>query len=212
MKITTNSPNFQSRKIPRYIYHLTNQKAYDSILKDGFIRTSENDPYTIKRGIHAIELSNFIKHWLENKSWAYCSDCLQEALLREVVKWTRSLLPNADKLVILRIPTANLDKNQLAIRGQDTFFEFNNPNKKKRVVTPELLGLTPASEAQRYKKKKKAIEYIYYDNIPIQNVEHIGNIVNIPELRRSPEYNCEQPVQSILKALLKGTPEANAIR
>ena len=74
-----------------------------------------------------------------------------------------------------------------------------------------LNGFTPATESKKYTTKKEAIEYIYQDNIPIDIVEQIGNIVNIPLLRTRQEVPYKELGKNILERALKGTNEEKAI-
>lgn len=212
MNISQNNISFQSRKVPRYIYHLTNQKAYTEMCNDGFIRCSENDPYLDKPGVFAIELTNFFKRWKHNKDWDETAETLQESLLRNVVRWTKSFNEAKNQLVILKIPTDALTPEKLKIRSQNEFFRFKINRTKKSHPNMHLRGYTPATKSRLYKNRKEAIEYIYQDSIPIEIVTPIGNRVNIPTLRQSTDFNSENPPKSILTHLLEGTPESKALR
>ena len=52
----------RGKKIPRYLYHMTSKKNYESMLKDGFIKTG-HDAYLDSNldGIFMFDLKNFIK-------------------------------------------------------------------------------------------------------------------------------------------------------
>ncbi len=67
-------------KVPRYIYHITTQKNYRSILNDGLLKTTE-DPFC-GNGVFAIELINFFKRWKEHKDWK--NSILQSDLIEQV--------------------------------------------------------------------------------------------------------------------------------
>ena len=110
-------------KVPRYIYHLTSKQNYEAMVKSGVIRTSENE--MIGRGVFAIELTNFFKRWRQNLSFKNTS--LQQLLIKQASK-------RQDDIVILRIPTAVLDKDKLVIRSQNRLFSWLKSAKAKEVA------------------------------------------------------------------------------
>ena len=207
MKIAFNNQNFEHKKVPRYIYHFTNEHAYNSMLKDGFIRTSENDPYIKKQGVHFIELSNFMKFWKEHKDWGEPGETLQKSLLRNVVRWIRSYFTEKNNLVVLRIPTASLDIDKLKIRSQHEFFKFKFSEQPSCKASPHLQGFTPATESRRYNNRKEAIEYIYQSNIPITAAERIGHPDNILDLRKN-QHNIDL---EILSRAFEGSTESKGL-
>ena len=125
-------------KIPRYIYHLTNKKNYELMLHDGVIKQTNDD--LMGNGIFAIDLINFFKRWDKNKSWHKMS--LQERLLAHTSK-------GEDDLVILKIPTQNLNHKHLKIRSQNKLFNwsFNNYDKLKK--TYEIQELKNKTQVKR---------------------------------------------------------------
>ena len=219
-------------KIPRFIYHMTTKSNYESILKDGMIKTSSEG--LIGNGIFTTELTNFFKHWRKNSSWGNSS--LQEQLLLHVSK-------GEDEIIILKIPTAKLSPDKLVIRSQNKLFSWLNSNnadkifeavenfvnqqngtldwlnrirnlykklllkKESRYLTEHLTTGAPAKMSGLYKQRKEALEYIYLDNIPISDAKKIGE-VDIKALRKTAEYDPVRPMRSIFTNLLKGTPEA----
>lgn len=210
MRIAQTQQNFQRRKIPRYIYHLTSEANYNSILEDGALKPSYNK-FFVDKGVYAIELSNFFKNWKKDRSWGY--DDLQYSLLRKVVHWfSSSFNRNKGNLVILRIPTANLDTGKLTIRSQNKLFRHEEDfHKLYPALREHLKGKTPANEAPLYKNRKEAIEYIYSDEISINNIQQIGNIVNIASLRKDIRFS-SNPVKFIMQAALSGTPECKELK
>lgn len=196
-----------SRKIPRYIYHMTSKANYESMLRDGYIKTSDYKLH-VDKGIYAFDLPNFYKRWGINKDWGY--DDLQRIILRHIVKWTNSAQSGSSDLVILRIPTSNLDIDKLSVRSLNKLFSFEQTETFFRNLGPKLqehlAGNTPAREAPLYTRRKDAIEFIYKDNIPIENAEQIGNIVNVAELRKDDKFTAN-PVKFIMQNLLAGTSE-----
>lgn len=214
----------QSRhKIPRYLYHLTNRSAYDSMLKDGVIKISQDDMFKSK-GVFAIDLVNFFKRWRKNKNWGLFS--LQEQLIKQAAK-------GEDKIVMLKIPTDKLKTKDLVLRSQNICFDtLMNRSGKTLEYSAKLMNEgnsyidavrialekyaprhlqhiqygTPAKYSKLFKQRKEAIEYIYPHNINMSYVQKVGE-VNLKQLRRTPEYDLLRPMRSIFIALLKETSE-----
>ena len=152
---------------------------------------------------------------------------------------------------MLKIPTSNINKNDIFIRNQKTFFEWcpHELNKEAKAIYEDLIskektttafgfikftklfalekqaremwyekfasaltkfhmeGKTPATESNLFKQRKTPIEYIYREQIPIQDIELLG------------EAHCDitpgssmQEIINIYKQLLKNTQELNHIR
>lgn len=207
-----NNISFGRHKIPRHVYHFTNKKNYDSMLKDGFIKLSDSDPYLVGKGIFILDLQNYFKHWGFSKDWY---EPLYISLLREVASWRHHICSDAQKLIILKIPTGKLDISKLKIRSQNKFFRHKYSGKKLQSeninLRQHLSGQTPAYEAKKYTTKKEAIEYIYQDDIPIDIVEQIGNIVDIPLLKSTPKVSYDELGKTILQMALKDTNEAKGL-
>ncbi len=209
-----NITNFRSRKIPRYIYHFTNEHAYKSMCNDGFIKATTKDSFIKDKAVFLIELENFCKNWGFNKSWDKFPEPLQESLLMLAAYFKKpSPIEDQNKLVILKIPTDKLDAKKLFVRSENKFFE-QLLSKKKNIeslhpcLKQNLEGNTPATKSKLYKNRKEAIEYIYKDDIPIEKAEQIGQILDINTLN----YDKNNSVKSILQKILEGFPEENAIR
>ncbi len=220
--------------VPRYLYHITTKANYDSIMKSGILKTSEDD--LLGNGIFAVELTNLFKRWNYNKNWG--NKNLQEKLLKH--QFQKS--PN---IVMIKIPTGNLDLKKLKIRSQNTLFQyiqkmrqyyidlikntfsaeeiktlrhevmqkvnFMDP-KELRLKSPKhLIFGTPVRFRKLFQQRKEAIEYIYKDNIPASQISKIGEI-NINELEKSTEFDSKKPIRSIFCALLKNTPEENGAK
>ncbi|MBR3890181.1 hypothetical protein IKJ53_06665 [bacterium] len=212
-----NNISFGNRKIPKYIYHFTNNKNYKSMQKDGFIRINDNDKYLDCGGIFAVELQNFFKNWGFNKVWdnGNLDESLRTSLLRQTTTWVKSREKTRNELIILKIPTDKLDKSKLKIRSKQKFFEIFYSeklfNKANDSLKGHLRGHTSAEDAKLYKNKKDAIEYIYQKDIPLNIVEEIGKPVNIYELRCKSNYNQENVTKLALKEALKNTPESKGL-
>ena len=220
-----NNISFGRRKTPRYIYHFTNQKSYQSILNDGFIKASPNDDYLKGKGIFAVALQDFFKHWGLNKDWADCkydSETLRTSLLRKAIYWMYPV-DNENELVILKIPTDKLDKTKLKIRSQNRFFKFM---KSEQVINcapcalrEHLEGETLANESRRFNNRGEALEYIYQENIPINYVEQVGQTVDIYQLRQNlktkiseaKSLSSEEITLEALKQVFKNTAEEKGL-
>lgn len=229
---------YGKHKVPRFIYHMTNKSNYEAMMKDGFIKTSVD--VTMGKGVFATELTNLFKWWQKDKSWENAS--LQEGLIRQVAK-------GKDEIVILKIPTANLDHDKLKIRSQNSLFSWKNSEtvnkmsdeidkefdtfkpkdgeswfekyavlvrehikkQESSAVVTHLMEGTPAKNSGLFEQRGEAIEYVYREDIPIADVQKIGE-VNVKELRQTKEYDPIRPMKSIFSALLKGTPQENAAK
>jgi hypothetical protein len=207
---------------------MTNKKNYESIMSQGVLKMSDE----IVEGVFTIELTNFFKRWRSHKSWQNVwGDSLQEALLEHTAN-------GSDEIVMLKIPTVNINTSKLAIRSQNTFFSWFKENDsnirkfKSKIDTKSatedevirnyigtiakntkegkmMLGEIPAYLNKHYMQKKQALEYVYKDNIPVSQIEKLGE-VNIAELRQTAKYDPIKPMRSIFTALLKDTPECKA--
>lgn len=204
--------NFRSRKIPRYIYHFTNERAYKSMCKGGFIKASTKDYYIKDKAVFLIELENFCKRWGFNKSWKTFPETLQASLLMKAAYFTTpSREKDENKLVILKIPTDKLDSKKLFVRSENRFFEqFLSGRTGTIDLSSEqhLEGNTLAQKSKLYKNRKEAIEYIYKDDISIESAVQIGQILDINTIN----YDKNNPVKSILQMCLEGEPEKIAIK
>jgi hypothetical protein len=227
---------YGKHKIPRFIYHMTNKSNYESMLKDGVIKTTKDDIFG--EGIFTTELTNLFKRWRVNNSWG--GNSLQERLVEQVAKGN-------DDIVILKIPTEKLNQNLLKVRSQNTLFSWLNSTsglqlmmevgrefthqpiskngwtdkfisimrkhvfKEDKAIASHLLEGSPANVSNLFKQRKQALEYIYKEEIPITSAEKIGE-VNIEQLRSSAEYNPVKPMRSLFTSLLKGTPEVKGAK
>ena len=207
-KDKNNQINFGNRKIPRFLYHLTNEENYRFMLNEGKIRIDKN--YHSLQGVYMIELSNFLKRWGISSDWN--GDNLRRKLLQQASNTHNS------KIVLLKIPTANINKEKLVVRSQNSFFRvlYNGlsikdlkPGKTTRkspdVVFRHTLFGDPAINAKSYKQRKEAIEYIYPDEILISDVQKIG------EAEINPKNVDKISLRFFFSKLLKGQPEQKAV-
>ena len=97
-----------SRIIPRFLYHFTNKTNYESIMNSGLKKGHDG---LLGDGVFMVEMSNFLKQWkksnIQSKGFS-----MQRQLLIQATKGEKDI-------VLLRIPTQNLNIKDLKIRSQD---------------------------------------------------------------------------------------------
>ena len=103
----TGKPN-----IPRYLYHVTTEKNYESMLKSGKILTTD-DGLCISElnGVFLFDLKNFLKRWTST-----FFDFKEEG---GKINLASALIGKNREAVVLRVPTKNFDINKLRIRVQN---------------------------------------------------------------------------------------------
>ncbi len=233
--------NYGKHKIPRFIYHLTNKTNYESMLKDGFIKMSLDN--LGGDGVFMVELTNFFKRWGNNKAWQNDSlqkklinHAMQEDSSLVILKIPTGKL-NHDLLRVrsqnklfswLYSPHCNYVRNEVGqsmkslpstsrFNWERLMYErlkeyFSNKEVDKNIL--HIMEGNCAKNAKSYKQKKEAIEYIYRDNIPMTNVQKIGEIdfKDITGLLLSFDYDAQRPVRSIFVNLLEGNPEVKGAK
>ena len=115
-----------SSVIPRFLYHLTSKANYKSIVSSGVLKTSKPES-ACNGGVFMLELTNFFKRWGTSKNW---EGNMQKELLYRVGA------NDAGDVVVLRIPTKELDSSKLRVRSQDrlnTFVKLNNDSEEKLI-------------------------------------------------------------------------------
>ena len=213
-------------KIPRYIYHLTNSRSYKSMIETGVIKASPWDDFIGEKAVFATDLQNLFKCW-GKRSHPSRPNTLQENLILQTAR-------GQDGIVILRIPTSKLDSDKLFIRSQDRLFDwyFSKEGEeamkecgscigidafrkkvieivtrqKSRSYAENITGGTPAKMSGLYKQRNEAIEYIIKGDIPMSDVEKIGEVY-LSNLRGFGEKDQLPSMRRIFMGLLKGTPE-----
>ena len=207
--------NSEPLPIPEYLYHLTDKKHYELILKDGKILMSRDELNGIPKcpGVFMIDIKNFFQNWGENNRWF---GSLKTKLVRHATQ-------SDSNLVLLRIPTNSLDKSKIVLRDQETYMgdldklraglkEFNItadypiPAEFKRKFTFYFDGLSPETIFQT-DIDKKSLEYIYREAIPISKVEKVGEFDTLRDLLD----NERSPMHFIFSGLLKGQREESLV-
>ncbi len=210
---------FGKHKIPRFLYHVTSQKNYESMLSDGYLYAHKgvciNTP-----SVYCFDLQNFISRFLNTNGG----------------QKIKSLLEELNDIVILKIDTKGLNHNKLLCRTlqpREKFLEMAFSDKFQKFepmvnkmlaagksedeilfavlneVSPsmahELFRGIPAQFSKLFKQQKKLIEFLYTQDIPMDKVEKIGSVV------KSSDINSANPVRKFLEKLLEGAPEQKAI-
>lgn len=183
-------------KVDRYLYHLTSAENYQKIKASGFIKTSTDCTSPLLEGVFMFDLKNFLKNWRCSRDWA--GGNLGLKLLGHAAK-------KKTDLVMLRIPAAQLDHYSLKIRSQNMLFnkQRQTPATKQHVMNGEAVCFN-----KEFTRKGHAIEYIYEDRIPLQNIEFVGE-VNSRDVASHLPKNATQGlwVRETLNQLLAGQPE-----
>ena len=205
----SNNVSFSSKKIPRYLYHITTKANAEKIKKSGFIDLS-TDYLSGKQGVYLFEMQNFIRQWgglSSGKNAPFLSKkTFFEYLLRK---------KPMQKMSILKISTENLDNDKLFIRSQDILFdmcqkyqsEYRSRSPILQEKFPHLFNFDKAQNTKRYKSKGHSIEFIYIDKIQMDNVKEIGNgILRLNTCKN--KYN----LLRFLKEILFNTCEAKHLK
>ena len=189
----------RGKKIPRYLYHMTSKKNYESMLKDGFIKTG-HDAYLDSNldGIFMFDLKNFIKRWCTT---GIVIDDLAITLAKAL--FIKLSMVTSD-IVVLKIPTQKLSLEKLRCRTQDT---------SAKVGEKHIIDGDTAKNQKHYTRKKQPIEYIFQQPIPISNVEIAGgakieSIMDGDSDFRSKDIDTSQ----ILKEVFNGKPEEKGVK
>lgn len=191
--------------IPRFLYHVTSKENYNSILKNGMIKTSYDCcPVSDLNGVFMFDMKNFSKRWAN--TWIDIAKYhvnLGKALM------TKNIMGSAEfskskEIVLLKIPTKKMDINKLKIRPQD-----------RGMLDASNIGLLNGDSAiyqSIYTRRKNPIEYIYEENIDVSKIQKIGETT----LKYDSHEDClktvaEKPFEILLQ-LLKGTPEEKGVK
>ena len=204
------STHYGKHKVKRYLYHMTSEENYKKMLETGKITTT-SDMQLDYQGVFMTELENLAKKWRNSKEWDFFPEnkdgmFLSLALLKQTSK-------DSGKIVCLRIPTKNLDHDMLKIRSQNRL-GLAEKDSSGRIIEHITKG-APAKDANLYKQRKEAIEYIYQDDIPMDNVELVG-MTEIPEITMDnlavwSKAEQRNVVLDALKKLFQGQPEAKGL-
>ncbi len=164
--------NLITRKnIPGELYHITSKSSYKDIIRDSFIRPSQ-DRVLNKEAIFTIDKKNFLNAW---EKTIVDNDSLKNRLLQHANR--------ANDIVVLKISTKNLKLRNLFVRNQVKFFDAFTGNNEKMPKNPlkfiknliDFLHLRYGSFAflKKFANKDKAYEYIYKDKISVKDIDAV---------------------------------------
>jgi hypothetical protein len=170
-------------KIPRYLYHITTINNYNQMLKDGYFKISEE--CNRGKGIYMFEMQNMIKHYKDFDGNRNLKLLLGQAVGRD-----------GSDAVLLRIPTSKMDAGKLVIRDNTG----GGRNGMNSCITQALGDSALASKL--YKQRKVALEYIYPEQISMDNITVVGTSEDIIQ-----ESITENAVLEMWKNLTKNQPE-----
>ena len=206
------SKNVGKHKIPRYMYRLTTESNYQSMLKDGYIKphaSIDSPPF-----VFLFDMKNFTKFWRK-------TPLVQEQPRTTLL--TNMIFDEKENVVLLKIPTKELDARKLRLRrqnlcrsGQGGFTQqlqnfSNNPYKFTTLMKmiKYICSGEPATKSPLYNQLKEAIEFMTPDAIPIEKVKLLGKTtINRNTLDKA--HNQTLDVPEIWKALTSGSPEYKA--
>ena len=201
MNINFSNQTFAQRKIPRNLYHLTTKENYLSMLKDGFIKTSHDvEPSSSLEGVFLFDITNFVKRW--------SSTGLKIDFLKTPLTLAKALLLNVaiknPEIVLLKIPTKNLLKNNLFCRAQIC---------TKNIPLEHEINGDLATNQRHYTRKKYPIEYIYQSKIPIEKVEKIGELDTKISIKKTQDIAIYEHLDTLefFSKLFNNTPEQKNI-
>lgn len=182
--------------LPRFLYHITSKKNYESMLKSGEIRTS-HDAYLDSNleGVFMFDLKNFAKRWT--------STFFKFKEADEKFNLGSALVCKNSDIVLLKVPTRKMNVDKLKIRVQDD-----------TKVNYHTLNGDSAKFQTLYTRRKKPIEYIYNQNIDISDVQKIGEVnlnINLDNRSELIEFMQKRPFETLLK-LFNGTPEEKCVQ
>ena len=182
--------SFSSKKIPRYLYHLTDPMSAEKILKDGRILKSDFTLGFREKAVFLFDLKNFTKRWNRNKIWEG-NDLAKDLLIH--------CSNDSLNLTLLRIPTDKLKKEDLRIRNLNHLFKLMKKTKHVKEGAP-------ATESKRYKARKLAIEYLYPHEIDACNIDVLGTVEYFRNVYR------KESLKGVFLKMFENQPEINCIK
>ncbi len=203
-------------KLPRYMYHLTTEESYLSMLRDGKILPSKACDFA--SGTFLFDMKNFTKYWKETSKVA---EQPRTTLLNLIA--THLGYQTNGNIVLLKIPTKSLDARTMRLRVQEEcrcgLGNFGNvitnsaEDKHKFSHSLEAFQYIYQGEnvqkAPLYNQRKKATEYIVKEEIPMSNVSLVGK-TNVDTDVIEKAHREKQDLPEVWKALTEGQPEQKA--
>lgn len=147
--------NVGKHKIPRYLYHITTKENYSKMLKDGYINISQDCPRG--KGLYMFEMQNMLKHYKDFDG------------NRDLGRLLRQVGESETGAVLLKIPTSILEAGKLVVRGNSGTGKNGMNSYSKQLIGDSALA------SKIYKQRKVALEYIYPENLSINDVVLVGS-------------------------------------
>lgn len=226
-----------SHKVPEFLYHMTTKRNYRAIMKDGLLRMHNDGRFG--QGVFTLDLKNYFEKWKDLVD-EQTGENYVELLLKQVSKGRNKIVMlriptsklNMDKLAVRsqnRLhnycytdfvhneaePEAKILAN-LYQRGElsderELRRKFSQEISKEQNIPNVEHCFQGVSAKEAYKYEQEAIEYIYRDNIPVSDIEKIGE-VNQMWCMLSRKYDDNKPVKSIFDFMLKRSPEVQSTK
>lgn len=157
--------------IPRNLYHITDAVSFEKIKADGYLKPRRPNSSYAKEGVFAFELQNALQRW---QQMPYRG---KTTLLGKLLEITRT-----SNMVILKIPTKNLDTDKLLIRSQNWYFDSQEKLPKSQIdklhkFWDDLGDIDHAEKFKKYDELKKSIIEKLFPHIK----GHIQNGTSVKE-------------------------------
>ena len=230
--------NAVSKGIPKFLYHITTKKNYRAIMKDGFLRTTADNLYGEGIfTIDLVNFFKRWQDVIYKDTGENYAELLLRHVSKKRNKIVICKIPTSklqyDKLTIRSqnrlndftqsdfvycnaIPEAKtiatvFQRGMHRTEEQDLFKTFLKESLKEHNIpdVEHCIYGAPVKEAFKYEQAKEAIEYIYNDNIPVSNIEKIGEVDLMWKMITGKSKD-KTPLKSIFSTMLKNTSEAEA--
>ena len=151
------STQIGKHKIPRYLYHMTSPENYQKMLESGVLKPMG---CRLPDGVYMLELDSFGKYWSKSLRNDLCDQIFRSG--------------DSKQIVMLKIPTKNLNSTKLRIRTQKQT-ENGGLGRNAEMGLREWLNFTAMPEerkllfnqlVQKYGKKTGLKKYV--DMMPIE--------------------------------------------
>lgn len=165
--------------IPRFLYHLTSKANYESIMRAGVLKATNADK--LGECVYTIELTNLFKRWRGSQYWDESS--LMESLVRHCSN-------GGEELVMLKIPTKNINTEQLVIRSQNRCFRAVKTKEETmmqrlrerneammKFYEVELDKIVDIADPKEFKRLKAELEEITEKRYPCPNCDDLFELV-----------------------------------
>lgn len=210
------SKTLGKHKLPRYMYHVTTEEAYLSMLKNGKIKPAQCADSS--SGIFLFDIKNFTRFWRKTKDVA---EQPRTTLLNEVVG--KLLGQSNGNIVMLRIPTKELNAQTLRLRRQKLCrCGHGNIQQEQETILKDKYKFSNALEglkyimqgeniakAPLYNQRKEAIEFITPNEILMDNVSLVGK-ANVNTEIVDKAHWAMQDLPNIWRAMTQGSPESKS--